>query len=645
VKKSVIWKRVVQATKFILPILIVIWIGSMGILTGSLLNRAKRLQQTATDPTHLNLNALAGEVHGARRELSILQGELAPVLWICSFFGGDIGSAQPLMEAGVESLKAADESLGALTPLLGDLELSTFSMEQVPQILDAVASAYPAFERANVHIDAAATSLKRIKGPLSPRLEGWVSKAHQLVEIAQEGLGGAEIIPGLLGQEGARTYLILLQNSDELRPTGGFISAVGRIQINRGQLSSVTAEDSYAIDDFSKNYPDPPKPLLYYMGSEQWVFRDANWSPDFPTTALDAIHIYQVSRPEQVDGVIGLNLKGVEMLISGLEPLEVQGLIEPVTSANIAEILQEAWNPSQGFDRSSADWWSWYLSRKQSINKIMQAAMDKLLMWEVNWKPLAQGMIEALKQRQLMIYTVPEATELKRLNWDGSLRSSMGDYLMIVDANVGFNKVNPLIREDINYQVTLLPDGTGHAIVEINYSHQGTMKDILCSQIISYHSNVAYTNMMQACYYDYLRLIVPRGSRLLKATNHPAPGKYLVSGVASDGEVETLYDDLDKWTMFGQFFVIEYGKQLLDRLEYDLPVVVSDVGQQKRYTLLLQKQSGNDAVQIRVKLTLPAHAMLISSSLTPDTRSGDALEFDLRLDVDQQLELIYAPAP
>ena len=91
------------------------------------------------------------------------------------------------------------------------------------------------------------------------------------------------------------------------------------------------------------------------MGSEQWVLRDANWSPDFPTTALEAISLYQISRPEKVDGVIGVNLKGIEMLVTGLEPLDVPGLPEPLTAANVVQILRESWNPSQDIGLSSAD--------------------------------------------------------------------------------------------------------------------------------------------------------------------------------------------------------------------------------------------------------------------------------------------------
>ena len=631
--------------KVALLLLIIMWIGSVGILARSLLNRAARLQQMAADPARLNLTVVAGEVHGARQEFIILRGELAPLLWLGARLGDDLAAAGPLMEAGAESLVAADESLSALSPSLGGLELSSLSLAQMPQILDALASARPALARAQTHLDAAAAALLRIEGPLSPRVEGWVSQTSQLVRLAQYGIKGAQIAPGLLGQGGARTYLVLIQNSDELRPTGGFISAVARVEISHGQLISMTVQDSYTIDDFTKYYPDPPQPLLDYMGSEQWIFRDANWSPDFPTTALDAISLYQISRPEQVDGVIGLTTKGVEMLIVGLEPLEVPGLPEPVTAANVSQILRETWNPPQDTSLSPEEWQAWYSTRKQFIGVVMRAAIDKLLAGKANWKQMGLETLDTFNQRQLMIYTSPEAEMLSQLRWDGALRPSPGDYVMAVDANVGFSKANPLISESLNYQVMLLPDGMGRAVVVLNYTHRGIRTDIVCTQIVPYDANITYDKLTQSCYYDYLRLIVPRGSQLRQATAHPAPGKYLLSGKATDGKTETLQDDPPGWTMFGQFFLVEYGKQLQTRFEYDLPVVVTDTAGQKKYTLLLQKQPGILAMPVKVKLTLPAGARLVSASPSPTVQSGAVLEFNLRLDVDQQIEVVYALAP
>jgi hypothetical protein len=377
------------------------------------------------------------------------------------------------------------------------------------------------------------------------------------------------------------------------------------------------------------------------MGSEQWVLRDANWSPDFPTTALDATHLYEISRPGPVDGVIGINLKGVEMLIAGLEPLDVQGLPEPITAANVSQILRESWNPSQDTSLASEDW----RTRKQFIGVVMRAALDKILDGKANWKYLGMETIDALNQRQILIHTNSEADILGQLQWNGALLPGKGDYLMIVDANVGFNKSNVLVSESLNYQVALLPNGRGRAVVELNYIHQGNLMDIACTQFIPYDKNITYEKLIHTCYYDYLRLITPRGSQLVKASKLPVPGKYLISGMSTDGKAETFLGDPSRRTVFSQFFVVKYGGQLQTRFEYDLPMVVNDIDGQKQYTLTIQKQAGASAMPIKVTLTLPDRARLLSTKPSPAAQSGTSLEFYLRLDVDQQIEIVYAPAP
>ena len=102
---------------------------------------------------------------------------------------------------------------------------------------------------------------------------------------------------GCLAWKGPRTYLVLVQNSHELRATGGFIAAVGRVSVDGGRLVDFDFQDSYALYSDRSTYPPAPQAMQQYMGIPLLVMRDANWSPDFPTTAQVARALYMLKRP------------------------------------------------------------------------------------------------------------------------------------------------------------------------------------------------------------------------------------------------------------------------------------------------------------------------------------------------------------
>jgi hypothetical protein len=49
----------------------------------------------------------------------------------------------------------------------------------------------------------------------------------------------------LLGADGEETYLIVLQNSAEKRPNGGFFGSFGLIKIDAGRVTHLEIMDSY----------------------------------------------------------------------------------------------------------------------------------------------------------------------------------------------------------------------------------------------------------------------------------------------------------------------------------------------------------------------------------------------------------------
>jgi hypothetical protein len=641
-EKRIAWALV--ALGLLLFLMWCIYVAQIGL---SLREHLAQAQALADDPQSLDPVEACGLVRDLRNDVVTLRQQagglvrLAPILGWLPRVGGDLRAAPHLLDTADGLTEAGVLTCEAAAPLLISLsgtEGKSLTPEQLIALLDrerpTLDQALAAAERAQVAWEQVDTA------KLSPGLAEKVSVLDDGLPLLQTGLQMATAAPELLGADGPRTYLILAQNEDELRPTGGFISGAGAVTIEQAQIVKVDFFDSYRVDDYSnKPYPNPPTPLSTYMGSEIWLFRDANWSPDFPTSAQQAAYFYEYGQDvPSVDGVIALDQHAVELLLSGLGKVYLPGVEEPVTSVNVRQFMQEAWNPD-----ASDDTRKWWPNRKEFMGQLASAILQRVEAdpGSVAWVQIAQGLYQALSERHLLIFARDADVEqaLARIGWDGSLRESAGDYLMIVDANLGFGKVNTLIDQQIDHQVTLNTDGTASSELTVTYKHQGQREDIHCEHLPRYTMDVTYEALIHRCYYDYLRAYVPSGGVLQAATYHPTPGEYLVTGEPTDGQATTSIE-MGK-TVFSQFFVVEYGQTLTTRFEYDLPQVIQSNSQHHSYTLLIQKQAGTSATPVSLTVVLPPGTELLTATPSPRLVDDATLMFELKLETDIEIEVVY----
>ncbi|MBN1890161.1 MAG: DUF4012 domain-containing protein [Thermoflexales bacterium] len=611
-------------------------VGRVGSLGLSLLGRAERM--LAIQPAQLTLESLgpiAGEVHATRSELHALRSELGPVLAIAPYlgwlprYGADVEAAPALMDCAIELVDAGDLVLTGLQPALAELPGDKMSIQAAVQIMQAL---QPALEQARPHLDQAAQARARIRRPLSPRLASLLAQADKALPATVIAADAASLAPELLGADGPRTYLVLAQNSDELRPTGGFISSVGRVVVENGQIVSQGFEDSYAVDDYSFSYPDAPAELQAYMGSEIWVFRDSNWSPDFPTSAAKAIELYQLGRPGPIDGVIAINLRAIPTLFEGLGPVSVPGFSQAVTSQSVIAVTRQALL-SEPNDRSG-DWWT---HRKDFMGSLAGAVMGRVQagLTASQASRLASAALETLERRDMLIYlTSPQAQRvLAQRKWDGALVRSTGDSLMVVDANMGFNKVNPNIDERLEYTVQLDQAGSGRASLVARHSSR-VRPQADCDPTPRYDKT--YEGMMNRCYWDMLRVYAPGGSSLITATlQAPAP---LVGKRSSDGQ-PTAAQELG-YSVFGSFFVLDGGASQVTRFEYSLPQLVEEEAGLRVYSLYVQRQPATSDLPLDIAVVLPEGAQLVKTD-PPARASGHMVEWSLSLSADRQVRAWY----
>jgi hypothetical protein len=611
---------------------------------GWLREHLAQAQALAEAPAEVDPAAACDLVQDLRDDVVALERQagglvrLAPALGWLPEVGGDLRAAPHLLavadgltEAGVLACDALEPALiafGGTGEASGD-----FSLEQMARLL---AEEQADLERALAQVERVQVAWAQVDvGSLSLWLAGKVSLLDRGLPLLRMGLEAATVAPDLLGMDGPRTYLVLAMNEDERRPIMGYITGAGEVQVGAGRLVAMTFRDSYAVDDFTQPYPDPPEPLRRYMGIDLWVFRDSNWSPDFPTTARQAISLYRPGYPVLVDGVVAIDQRAVQQLVDALGPLEVEGAEEPVTGQTVIAYMRQAWAPEGG--ELTGEWWQ---QRKSFMGPLAQAAWGRVERGQVDWVALARTLLRLLEEKHLLIYLEhPDAAAvLAEQGWDGALRPASRDFLMVVDANVGYNRASARVREEITYQVDLRPSPP-QASLTLVYTHTSSV-DYPCIREVRY--DPVYEQMMDRCYWDYLRVYVPQGSQLLDATRIPIPGEARFSGEGESGEIVIQPAEEGPWLMFAVLGLLPPSVAQARTFIWTLPAdVVQWEADEGGYSLWVQKQPGTRGHPLTVRVRLPEGSALLDAAPEPSAVEGDWVIYRMLLDRDREFRLHF----
>ncbi|MEA2056407.1 MAG: DUF4012 domain-containing protein [Patescibacteria group bacterium] len=326
-----------------------------------------------------------------------------------------------------------------------------------------------------------------------------------LIEYKKSVVKNKQIIPllsPLLARGDQRTYLIVLQDNQELRPTGGFIQALAAITIEDGIIASQEVVSANEIDkQISGKIATSPE-MNRLLGEENLYLRDANWDPDFPTTAEQITWFYQESHGRNVDGVIAINYFLIEDLLGEWGGLLVANYEEEISKNNLFEKLNihVSEEKEQGL--------------KENFQvSLFEAVLDKFI--ELNQEeitPTLEIIANSIKQKETLIAFNQESENdvFETLGWTGSIISPscpaefsqegvcMVDSFYQVEANVSINKINTQVKRKITHEFEIIED-----------------KEIKHQRKISYRNNSHSKFWPLGSYKFYLRIYLPTDAKLI----------------------------------------------------------------------------------------------------------------------------------
>jgi hypothetical protein len=417
--------------------------------------------------------------------------------------------------------------------------------------------------------------------------------------------------PNFTGAYDVKTYLLIAQNNDELRATGGFISAIGTLEIRQGKITYFDIADSYKVDDYSKAFPKAPEPLEKYMLASYWVTRDGNWSPDFPTAARQIELLYRISQDRPIDGVVCIDQTGIRYLVGALGTLTLPDYPENITADNVVSYMQFSWNPKPP-EGVTEEWW---LRRKNFIKILGDVLIKKAILTDS--PELAVQMIlgasRAMKEGHLLIYMNETKIQevISKTEWDGGVKPVEGqDFLMLVDSNIGFNKVDAVILRTLDYFLDFSEITQPKASIRVHYTNPVQIFENCIHQPVY---GDTYLDMEKRCYWDYWRILVNGASTFDNAQLSTVSGDWLLNGQDWNGEVISQPGENGTLSIEG-LMVLPTGLDQEIIINIKLPeYVIKNTGKNINYNLDVQKQLGLNSLPFTIYFRLPEGFTIIGN--------------------------------
>ncbi|MBI4598640.1 DUF4012 domain-containing protein [Candidatus Uhrbacteria bacterium] len=443
----------------------------------------------------------------------------------------------------------------------------------------------------------------------------------------------SQAFASLLGSDGSRRYLLVFQNNAELRPTGGFMGTFALLDLEEGRVRALEIPEggTYDLQGSLRTSVIAPEPLR--LVNARWEFQDANWFPDFPASARRILETYGDAGGPSVDGVIAVNATFFASLLSVLGPLDMPEYGRTVDADNflletqkVVEYEYVAYQDPTSLREEDAP--------KAFIGDIADRAFERLAsLNERGTLALFDRLSEGLRTKDVQaFFPNTEIQAVARdLGWTGEVKTAEGDYLMLVDANVGGGKTDGVIEQDVDLDVAVQPDGRVVNTLTVRRAHHGAEGELFTGV-----NNV-----------DYLRVYVPLGSRLIEADGFTVPDASLFEqpeeGWLSDPDVRLMEEAEEVDAASGTRITQEFGKTAFGnwvqtrpgtvstaRFVYELPFTVQLLADASSFTdkvkegmgfstlesyiLTLQKQSGVLDREIRVHVRVPASLEILWTS-------------------------------
>lgn len=276
----------------------------------------------------------------------------------------------------------------------------------------------------------------------------------------------ADLIPTVLGSSSTKVG-ILVQDQDELRPTGGLIKQLLVLQFDRGKIVDAKSYLPDDLDRLAEGIAEAPQLLSEITGASRYNFKDMNYPADFAQTGQYLTNYLDRVIDLKLDVLIGLNKSVFEKMIAQDQVLKIAG--QTITAQDLRSVNSDS-DPAK---------------------PVVDYYLASLKAGDLSMSTLGRAVISEIQQGNLQLYTQNEASQImiSRLPISGTVldhfchpgleqyKQCLSQTTYLNEANFTFAPVNHSLKRDVIHQVTITETGIDHEY-QLSYSFQSDLTSL-----------------------------------------------------------------------------------------------------------------------------------------------------------------------
>lgn len=536
-----------------------------------------------------------------RRRLAADERRTTHARAVLGQLGPALVSRLPIIGRSIDAERRVAEAAEAAVAAALDIDNATRDLGSTGRV-DLVA-----LQRAAVTLQARADQLRGPVRRLHEAPTSWVPGiVSRNVRSAQTQLGdvdtqllkaaaAARALRGVLGGDGPRQVLVVLENNAELRGTGGLVSTFAQGTAQGGALRlqpfrevrEVAADASTAIvvpspADFARHYGP------YRANTTLW--RNTTMTPDAPTAAAVLAEIAARTTGVRPDVVLLLDVPGIAQIVDATKPILLEG--KRLTGADVIRtLLVDAYVGRTGDDAQN--------DRRRREQLAADAAFGDLTAAPATLS-LAKALADAAAGRHLALWSArpAEQADLVLAGAAGAVNPQGSDLAMAVTNNLGDS---PGVGNKLDYYI----ERRLAVEVEVGREHATVTQTLTLAN----NAPTGLTPYVEG---------VKRPGRILELVQMATGADARIVSFESGGIPVVA----DKWTEDGSrrlAFVTDLGRGQVASwtLRYEIPVVDG------RYRLELLPQAIARPAALNLKVVFAAGASGVVQGTTGDIANWD----------------------